>query len=146
MATNFNELAHNVVTARKNWGAPEDFKLRECVPKKEYEGKTITIDSVVVMNKLKRDKETKEIVKTKDGKDMYEPIVYVAYGGDKFLVSKSAILVEQLERFSGKKLVAYEKKDFVVGELEGVTVKLTNEKVKYRDGKEYDQLIFADAE
>ena len=106
----------------------------------------ITIDEVIVRNRKKYDKETKQIVKTKDGKDMYQPIVYVAFDGDKFFASKSAILVEQMERFTDRKLTAYEEKDFEVADLKGVTVKLGNEKVKYRDGKEYDQLIFVDSE
>lgn len=146
MTTSFNKLAHEVATARKNWGAPEDMKLRDSVSTKTLAGNVITIDSVVVMNKKKYDKKTKDIVKTKDGKIMYQPVVYVAYGGDKFFVSKSAILVEQLERFSGKKLTAYEEKDFVVDAIAGLTVKIGAEKVKYKDGNEYDQLIFVDAE
>lgn len=146
MATSFSKLAHDVVIERKNWGAPESMKLRESVSTRGLTGNTITIDSVVVMNKKKYDKETKEVVKTKDGNDMYQPIVYVAFDKDKFFVSKSAILVEQLEKFTGKKLTAYEQKDFVIDDIEGLTVKIGAEKVKYRDGKEYDQLIFVDAE
>ena len=146
MAKSFDNLAKEVVTARKNWGAPESMKLKDSVSTREWSGKTITIDEVIVRNRKKYDKETKQIVKTKDGKDMYQPIVYVAFDGDKFFASKSAILVEQMERFTDRKLTAYEEKDFEVADLKGVTVKLGNEKVKYRDGKEYDQLIFVDSE
>lgn len=146
MTTSFDKLAHDVVTARKNWGAPESMKLKESVSTKTLPGVKITIDEVIVMNKKKYDKETKKVVLTKDGKEMYQPVVYVAFDGDKFFVSKSAILVEQLEKFSGKKLTAYELKDFKVDEIKGMTVKISAEKTKYRDGKEYDQLIFADAE
>ena len=145
MSTNFDNLAHEVVTARKNWGAPESMKLKESVSTKDIAGKTVVIDEVVVVNKKKYDKETKTIVKTKDGKDIYQPIVYVAFDGDKFFATKSAILVEQLERFAKQKLTAYEEKDFLVADLKGITVKISSEKVKYRDGKEYDQIILADA-
>lgn len=145
MSTNFDNLAHEVVTARKNWGAPESMKLKESVSTKDIAGKTVVIDEVVVVNKKKYDKETKTIVKTKDGKDIYQPIVYVAFDGDKFFATKSAILVEQLERFAKQKLTTYEEKDFLVADLKGITVKISSEKVKYRDGKEYDQIILADA-
>lgn len=146
MTTSFNQLAHDVVTARKNWGAPESMKLKESVSTKTLPGVTITIDEVIVMNKKKYDKTTKKVVLTKDGKEMYQPVVYVAFDGTKFFVSKSALLVEQLEKFSGKKLTAYELKDFKVDEIKGITVKISAEKTKYRNGEEYDQLIFADAE
>jgi len=146
MTTSFDKLAHEVVTARKNWGAPDSMKLKESISTKTLDGKTITIDSVVVMNKKKYDSKTKQIVTTKDGKTIYQPLVYVAFDKDKFFVTKSAILVEQLERFTGKKLVAYEEKDFVISEMEGLTVKIGKEKVKYKDGDYYDQLIFTDSE
>lgn len=146
MDNHWNVLAHEVTTARKNWGAPESMKLKDSVSTRDITGKTITIDEVVVMNKKKFDKETKTIVKTKDGNEMFQPIVYVAFGGDKFFATKSAILVEQLERFAKSKLTAYEEKDFVVPNVKGMTVKIGAEKVKYRDGKEYDQLIFVDDE
>lgn len=146
MATNFDKIAHEVVTARKNWGAPESMKLKESVSTRKLTGETITIDEIVVVNKKKYDKTTKQVVLTRDGKEMYQPVAYVAFGGDKFFVSKSAIFIEQLERFADKKLTAYEYKEFTVDGIKGLTVKIGAEKVKYRDGEEYDQLIFTDAE
>lgn len=150
MATSFNNLAHEVVTARKNWGAPKSMQLKESISTRELAGKKIVIDEIVVMNKKKIDKETKTVVKTKDGKEMFQPVVYVAFDKDNFFATKSAILVEQLERLTNKKLAVYEEKDFVVTDIEtdlkGKEVKIGAEKVKYRDGKEYDQLILLDAE
>ena len=146
MATNFSDLAHDVITARKNWGAPESMKLKESVSTKDISGKTIVIDEVIVMNKKKYDKEKKDYVKTKDGKDIYQPVTYVAFDGDKFFATKSALLVEQLERFTGKKLTAYEDKDFIIDNIKGMSVKIGGENTKYRDGKEYEQVIFLDSE
>ncbi len=150
MATNFSNLAHEVVTARKNWGAPKSMQLKTSISTREIAGKNITIDEVVVVNKKKVDKESKTPIMTKDGKQIYQPVVYVAFDKDYFFASKSAILVEQFERYTGNKLAVYEEKDFNVTtmkpDLVGAVLKVGTEKVKYRDGKEYDQLILLDTE
>lgn len=140
--TNFGDIAKDVMTARKNFGAPESMKLKESIDSKDMVGKTITIDEVIVINRVKYDKETKEVIKAKDGSDIYQAIAYIAFDGDKFFASKSAILIEQLETFSGTKLTAKEKKDFTVSKIAGESVTISTEKVKYRDGKMYDQIIF----
>ena len=146
MTTSMSEIAHNVMMARKNFGAPESMRMREAVKTTDMKDKVITIDEIVVMNKVKRDDDGNPIM-TKDGqKEIYQPYVYVAFDGDKFFSTKSSILVEQLEALSGEQLVYYEKKEVPVKKAKGLTVKVGSEDVKYRDGKMYGQIIFKDAE
>lgn len=140
------EVAKNVMRARMNYGAPESMKLRESTKVSDVTGKTITIDEIVVSNKVKKDKDG-NVVKTKDGeKEIYQPYIYVAYDGDFYFSTASQILLEQLEALSGQELRAYEKLEVKVKKVDGLKVLVSSEKVKYRDGKFYDQAIFNDAE
>ena len=140
------EVAKNVMRARMNYGAPESMKLRESTKVSDVTGKTITIDEIVVSNKVKKDKDG-NVVKTKDGeKEIYQPYIYVAYDGDFYFSTASQILLEQLEALSGQELRAYEKLEVKVKKVDGLKVLVSSEKVKYRDGKLYDQAIFKDAE
>ena len=138
----FSAIAKDVMTARKNYGAPDSMKLKDSVESKNMVGKTITIDEIIVINRVKVDKDTKEIIKNKKGEDIYQAIAYVAFDGDKFFATKSAILIEQLADYCGYELVFNEKKDVSVDGVKGQTVTVSQDKVKYRDGKMYDNIIF----
>lgn len=140
----FSAIAKDVMTARKNFGAPDSMKLKDAIDSKEMVGKTITIDEIVVINRVKVDNDTKEVIKTKKGDDVYQAIAYVAFDGDKFFATKSAILIEQLSSFCGYQLTFNEKKDIAVDGVKGMTVTIAEDKVKYRDGKMYNNIIFND--
>jgi len=140
----FSAIAKDVMTARKNFGAPDSMKLKDAIDSKEMVGKIITIDEIIVINRVKIDKDTKEIIKTKKGEDVYQAIAYVAFDGDKFFATKSAILIEQLASFCGYQLTCNEKKDIAVDGVKGMTVTIAEDKVKYRDGKMYNNIIFND--
>lgn len=141
----FDEIAKNVMTKRKNFGAPEDMMLKEMVESKTMNGKTITIDSIIVRNKVKKDKDTGEVIKSKAGNDIYQTVVYVAFDGDKFFATKSPLVIEELNEITSTKVNVMEKKDIVVDALNGKKVKVTTDKVRYADKKEYDNIIFVDA-
>lgn len=144
--TSFNQLATDVLNMRKNFGAPESMKLLIRVPIDEVVNKTITIDEIVVSNKVKKD-DNGNIVMTKDGqKEIYQPFVYVAFDDGKYFSTKSQLLIDQLETLTGQELTVYEKKEIPVNKVKGLKVKVSTEKVKYRDGKMYDQYLFLDAE
>ena len=144
--TSFNQLAKDVLTMRKNYGAPESMKLREPIKTQDMINKSITIDEIIIMNKVKKDDDG-NIIMTKDGqKEIYQPFVYVAFDGDKYFSTKSQLLIDQLVALSGQELVFYEKKDVSVNKVKGLKAKIITEKVKYRDGKYYDQVLFDDAE
>jgi hypothetical protein len=131
---------------RKNFGAPESMKLREPVKVTELNGQVITIDEVVISNKVKKDKDGK-VVMTKDGqKEIYQPFVYVAFDNDKYFSTASQLMLEQFEAISKTQLRAYEKTEIPVKGVKGMVVKVSSEKVKYRDGKMYDQAVLVDAE
>ena len=144
--TSFNQLARDVLTKRKNYGAPESMQLREPVKTQDMTNKIITIDEIVVSNKVKKDDDG-NIIMTKDGqKEIYQPFVYVAFDGDKYFSTKSQLLIDQLTALSGQELVFYEKKEVSVNKVKGLKATVSTEKVKYRDGKYYDQVILKDAE
>lgn len=144
--TSFNQLATDVLNMRKNFGAPESMKLLIRVPIDEVVNKTITIDEIVVSNKVKKD-DNGNTVMTKDGqKEIYQPFVYVAFDDGKYFSTKSQLLIDQLETLTGQELVVYEKKEVPVNKVKGLKVKVSTEKVKYRDGKMYDQYLFLDAD
>lgn len=143
----FNQSAKNVMLARKNYGSPKTMLHRINVSSQELVGKTITIEDIVISIKPKRDNETKEPILNKDGKQIYQPYAYVAYDGDKYFVSKSGILIEQIESISDTQLRGiYEQKEISIDTLNGETVSIGTEKVPYRGtGKDYDQIIFKSA-
>lgn len=144
--TSFNQLATDVMNMRKNFGAPESMKLLIRVPIDEVVNKTITIDEIIVSNKVKKNDDG-TVVMTKDGqKEIYQPFVYVAFDDGKYFSTKSQLLIDQLVTLTGQELVVYEKKEVPVNKVKGLKVKVSTEKVKYRDGKMYDQYLFLDAD
>ena len=144
--TSFNQLATDVMNMRKNFGAPESMKLLKRIPVEELVGKTITIDEIIVSNKVKKD-DNGNVIMTKDGqKEIYQPFVYVAFDDGSYFSTKSQLLVDQLETLTGQELAVFEKKEIPVNKVKGTKVKVSTEKVKYRDGKMYDQYLFLDAE
>ena len=146
----FNQLGKEVKLMRANYGAPESFMLKERVKTSDMSGKKITLDNIVVSNQVKMDKnrEGKYVpVKTADGsKDIYQALAYVGFDGDKYFVTKSQLLIRQLERLTGETLVFYEPKETEIQQVKGTTIIVSSEKVKYADGKDYEQIIFDDAE
>ena len=144
--TSMSETLSTVLTMRKNFGAPESMKLREPVKVTELTGQVITIDEVIVSNKVKKDKDG-NVVMTKDGqKEIYQPFVYVAYNDNFYFSTASQLMLEQFEAIAKTQLRAYEKSEIPVKGVKGMTVKVSSEKVKYRDGKMYDQAVLVDAE
>jgi hypothetical protein len=144
--TSFSLAARDVMTMRKNFGAPESMKLLEPVKTQDMTGKTITIDEIIVSNKVKKD-ENGNVIMTKDGqKEIYQPFVYVAFDNGFYFSTKSQLLIDQLKTITGQELVFYEKKEVPVNIKKGTKAKISTEKVKYRDGKMYDQVVFTDAE
>ena len=146
----FNQAKNEVKLIRRNYGAPKEFELMERVKTRDMNGKTITIDNLIVSNQIKKQKNDKgeyETVMTKDGsKPIYQPLVYVAFEDGKYFVTKSQMLIKQLERLTNKTLVYYEPKDVKVDDVIGCTVVISGESVKYADGKDYEQIVFNDAE
>ena len=148
--TMFNQAVKEVKLIRLNYGAPKEFELRERVKTRDMNGKTITIDNLIVSNQIKKTKNEKGeyvTVMTKDGsKPIYQPLVYVGFDDTKYFVTKSQMLIRQLERLSNKTLVYYEEKDVKVDAVIGCKVLISGESVKYADGDYYEQIVFNDAE
>ena len=141
-----SETLNTVMTMRKNFGAPDSMKLREPVKVSDLTGSVITIDEVIVSNKVKKDKDG-NVIHTKDGqKEIYQPYVYVAFDGNKYFSTASQLMLEQFESIARTQLRAYEKSEIPVKGVKGLVVKVATEKVKYRDGKLYDQAVLVDAE
>lgn len=146
MATDMSQILGQVLNARNNYGAPDSFKNKTRVKSEDMSGQTITIDEVVILTKVKRD-DNGEIVKSKDGtKDIYQPYAYIAYDGDKYFSTKSALMIEQFVAISGIEIPRYEKAELNVKGVKGVTAKVSEEKVKYADGKMYSQPVLISAE
>lgn len=141
----FNSTADKVIRMRANFGSPESMKTLERVSVNDLKDKVITIDSVYIVSSVTKDKDTREVIKTKNGDDVYTNYVYVAYDGKFFFSTKSAILLEQIEDITGKKLKMFEKGEVAVPEFKGIKAKISSRKVRYSDGKEYDNVIFANA-
>lgn len=141
----FNATADKVMRMRANFGAPDSMKELERVSVTDLKDKVITIDQVVIVSTLTKDKDTKEVIKTKNGEDVYTNYVYIAYDGRFYFSTKSQILLEQIERISGKELKMREKGEIAVNDLDGQKAKISSKKVRYSDGKEYENIILANA-
>ena len=141
----FNATADKVMKMRANLGAPDSMKTLERVSVNDLKDKVITIDEVCIVSTITKKKDTKEVVKTKDGKDVYTNYVYVAFDKEYYFSTKSQILLEQIEDIVGKKLKMDSKGEVKVKDLAGETVRISAKKVRYSDGKDYDNVIFANA-
>lgn len=141
----FNGTADKVMRMRANFGAPESMKELERVSVTDLKDKVITIDEVVISASITKNKDTKEVVKTKNGDDVYTNYVYVAFDGEYYFSTKSQILLEQIESICGKELKMKEKGEIVISDLNGQKAKISTKKVRYSDGKDYDNVIFANA-
>jgi hypothetical protein len=134
------------MTMRKNFGAPESMKLKEPVKVADLMNQNITIDEVIVSNKVKKDENGNPIM-TKDGqKEIYQPYVYVAFDEKFYFSTASQLMLEQFEALSKTELRKYEKSEVPVKGVQGMKAKVSSEKVKYRDGKMYDQAVLVDPE
>ena len=146
----FNQLGKEVKLMRANYGAPESFMLKEKVKTSDMSKQKIVLDTIIVVNQVKQEKnkEGKYVnVKSKDGTmDIYQTLAYVGFDGDKYFVTKSQLLIRQLERLTGQKLVHYEPKEIEIQQIKGTTVIVGSESVRYGDGQNYNQIIFEDAE
>lgn len=141
----FNATADKIMKMRANFGAPESMKTLERVSVNDLKDKVITIDELCIVSTITKNKDTKEVVKTKDGKDVYTNYVYVAFDKEYYFSTKSQILLEQIEDIVGKKLKMDSKGEVKVKDLAGETVRISAKKVRYSDGKDYDNVIFANA-
>lgn len=144
----FTSSKNSVIKTRQNFGCPDSMREYQNVPATDYKRKTITIKECVVVNKPKKDRDTKDYIRNKNGDIIYQPITYISFnedGEDKFFATSSKVLVEQLAKIEDKQLVYYEDKTIVCDTVAGQKCKIGSMKVKYRDGQEYDNLILEDA-
>lgn len=144
----FDEIAKDVMTKRKNFGAPEIMCLKELNEMKNLIGQTITIDSIVARNKIKYNTKTNEPLMTKKGEPIYQCVIYIAYNGDKFTATKSPLIIEELKMLCDDTFIFNEKKDVEITVLNGTKVKIGTDIVtlgKGKDAKDYDYPIFVDA-
>lgn len=144
----FSEAKNNVIKTRQNYGAPDEMKEYQNVSAIDCKGMKITITGCVVVNKPKKDKDTKDVIVSKNGNVIYQQITYISFndnGEDKFFATSSKVLVEQLSKIEGKDLAVYEEKSFTCDKVIGQRCKIGSMKVRYRDGKDYDNLILEDA-
>lgn len=147
MATDMSQILGKVLNARNNYGAPDSFKDKVRVKGEDMDGKVITIDEVVIMTKAKKDKDTGEYIKSKDGtKIIHQPYAYIAFDGDKYFSTKSALMIEQFQAISDIEIPRYEKAEIPVKGVKGITSKVVTEKVKYADGKMYPQPVLVSTE
>ena len=141
----FSTSAMNVIQARKNYGVPTELKTRESVNATDLKGTPIKIDACFIVNKPKWDKVNNcELVSSK-GNVVFQTVVFIGFGATRFFATTSTLLIEQLEDITGKQLRVFETTTIEVPEVVGQDVKVSSAKVKYHDGKEYDNVIFEDA-
>ena len=142
MTTDMSQILGQVLNARNNYGAPDSFKNKVRVKSEDMDGMVITIDEVIIMTKAKKDKDTGEYVKSKDGtKIIHQPYAYVAFNGDKYFSTKSALMIEQFQAISDIEIPRYERAEIPVKGVKGITAKVGSEKVKYADDKMYSQPV-----
>lgn len=127
---------------RSNWGVPESMKSRFKVDIADLKDKTIEIESICVVSKKAKDKTGLEVV-NKKGENVYNHITFIAFGGDKYTVTKSALMAIQLDEIEPC-MKETETETYIPG-LEGAKVKVGFKSVQYADKKMYDQPYLADA-
>ena len=127
---------------RSNWGVPESMKSRFKVDIADLKDKTIEVESICVVSKKAKDKTGLEVV-NKKGENVYNHITFIAFGGDKYTVTKSALMAIQLDEIEPC-MKETETETYIPG-LEGVKVKVGLKSVQYADKKMYDQPYLADA-
>lgn len=147
MATDMSQILGQVLNVRNNYGAPDSFKNKVRVKSKDMEDRVITIDEVIIMTKAKKDKNTGEYIKSKDGTHIiHQPYAYVAFDGDKYFSTKSSLMIEQFQAISNIEIPRYEKAEIPVKGVKGITAKVGSEEVKYADNNTYSQPVLISAE
>lgn len=127
---------------RDNWGVPDGFKERFKVDINDLKGKNIVIDKIAVVSKVAKDKDG-AIIANKAGEDVFNHITFIAFGGDKYTVTKSALMAIQLNEI--EPCMKNEDATIFIPALDGASVQIGFKGVKYADKKMYDQPYLMDA-
>lgn len=126
---------------RDNWGVPDGFKERFKVDINDLKNRKITIEKIAVVSKVAKDKSGIVIV-NKNDEDVYNHITFIAFGGDKYTVTKSALMAIQLNEI--EPCMKNEDATIYIPQLEGAEVSIGFKAVKYADKKMYDQPFLMD--
>lgn len=145
MEASFDKLANNVLNARKNWGAPAYFRTLESVAVTDL-NEPFVIDKAVIFFKRKYDKATDGYVTTKDGRQVFQPVVFVAMEDGRFFATKSSLMYDQLAMLANIDVMPDQEKVVEVPDVSGMKARIDWKPVKYHNGREYDQPVLADAE
>lgn len=126
---------------RDNWGVPDGFKERFKVDINELKNREIEIEKICVVSRVAKTKEG-AVIANKAGEDVYNQVTFIAFGGDKYTVTKSALMAIQLNEI--EPVIKHEEATVYLPMLEGVKVKIGFKAVKYADKKMYDQPYLED--
>lgn len=127
---------------RDNFGVPEEFKARFKVDINELKEHSIEIEKVCVVTRQAKDK-AGEFIFTKNDEPVFNHVTFIAFGGDKYTVTKSALLAIQIDEIES--VIRYEPAKVFVPQLEGAKVRIGFKAVRYADKKMYDQPYLIDA-
>lgn len=138
-----------------NKNAPDGFKELSKVEIKDIRD-IITIDRIIVriVNVYKKDDkgdkvkdENGKYVIAKDfkGNDLHNGVVFVAYDKDKYFVTSSKPMFNQI-RVIDDTITTKELGDYPVNGVSGYKVKIVTTPITLKDGKTYDYPVFIDVE
>lgn len=138
----FGDALAHAENKRDNWGVPDYYKAKFKIDIGDLKDKQITIDKVCVVCRPALSKDG-AFIKTKNGEQVYNSITYIAFGDDKYTVTKSALMASQIDEI--EHVVYDEEKETFVPQLDGAEVIIKFKSVKYADKKMYDQPYLDDA-
>lgn len=127
---------------RDNFGVPEGFKARFKVDINELKEHSIEIEKICVVTRPAKDK-AGEFIYNKNDEPVYNHVSFIAFGGDKYTVTKSALLAIQIDEI--EPVIKNEPAEVYVPQLEGAKVRIGFKAVRYADKKMYDQPYLIDA-
>lgn len=126
---------------RDNWGVPDGFKERFKVDINDLKNRKIVIEKIAVVSKVAKDK-SGAVIANKSGEDVFNHITFIAFGGDKYTVTKSALMAIQLNEI--EPCLKHEDATVYIPALEGAEVSIGFKGVRYADKKTYDQPYLMD--
>lgn len=138
----FDNALKETMKIKENAGAPASMRSLEYVEIGKLKGKTIEITECIVEQKDRYNKDGSLMLR-KDGSKLYKTVVFVAFG-DKYTVTSSGLLVGQMGQIAGIDFLSTDKGTYNIP-ISGVKATIEMEKVRYADGKDYDNAVMRDA-
>ena len=138
----FGKALKEVQKEKENAGAPATMRKLEYVEIAKVNGRGIEISECIVRQKDRYNKDGSIMIR-KDGSKIYKTVVFISFD-DNYTVTSSGLMVGQCGQLANIDFTSATTGEYVIP-IAGTKAIIAMEKVRYADGKDYDNAVFRDA-